>query len=73
MIIGNASIGGCSLDRHANNGAQNLPAYGYHKVETDGKRSSTDGVTLAQALADEQWDYVTIQQVSGFSGRRWLR
>ncbi len=68
MIVGDMYIGGCSLERHVKNLTGNLPAYAYRKVAIDGTKSDTGGTTLEKALSDEAWDYVSIQQVSGYSG-----
>lgn len=68
VIIGNMYIGGCSLKKHLNNAENDLPAYTYYKRGLDGRNVRTKEVTLATALADEQWDYVSFQQQSGRSG-----
>ncbi|MDR0938719.1 MAG: DUF4886 domain-containing protein [Mediterranea sp.] len=68
-IIGNLYIGGCSLERHVRNAQDNLPAYAYRKIGLDGRKVNTPNTTLADALADEEWDYVSLQQVSGLSGQ----
>lgn len=67
IIIGNLNIGGCSLDRHYDNIVNDLPVYDYGK-NTDGNWTSKSGVTLEYGLTDEDWDYVTLQQVSGYHG-----
>lgn len=69
VIIGNMYIGGCSLQKHLNNARQNKPAYKYRKIGLDGKKVETKEFTLEAALADEQWDYVSLQQKSGLSGK----
>ena len=68
VIIGNMYIGGCSLAKHLTNARENKPAYKYRKIGLDGKKVETKDFTLEQALADEQWDYVSFQQQSGQSG-----
>lgn len=68
MIIGNMYIGGCSLERHYTNMQSNSASYEYRKV-VDGTKTNTTGKTLESALADEQWDYISLQQVSGMSGQ----
>ena len=67
-IIGNMFIGGCSLERHVNNARNNIADYEYRKVGIDGKRVILRNVTLEKALADEKWDYISLQQASQFSG-----
>jgi hypothetical protein len=67
-IIANMYIGGCSLERHLNNARENRADYAYRKIDLDGVKRTRKGVTLAEALVDEEWDYVSVQQVSGQSG-----
>lgn len=67
-VIGNMYIGGCSLATHLANANNNSAAYEYRKI-VDGKKTSRSKVTLAEALADENWDYISLQQVSGHSGQ----
>lgn len=68
VIIGNMYIGGCSLERHVKNARENAAAYAYRKVNLDGKKVEKRKMTLEKALADEEWDYVSLQQVSALSG-----
>mgnify|MGYP003292100854 CR=1 FL=1 len=67
-IIGNMYIGGCSLERHYNNSLTANRDYSYRKIDASGHKTVTDGVTLEEALADDNWDVVTFQQASHFSG-----
>jgi len=67
MIIGNMYIGGCTLERHAGNIRTGSTDYAYRKV-VNGIKTNTPDFTLEQALADETWDYVSVQQASGYSG-----
>ena len=67
-IIGNMFIGGCSLERHVKNARENAPAYAYRKIGTDGKKREKGKMSLEMVLADEDWDYVSLQQASTFSG-----
>lgn len=67
LIIGNLYIGGCSLERHWNNVHNELPAYDYRK-NVEGHQTNTPKTTLQEALQDEEWDYITVQQVSQNSG-----
>ncbi len=68
VIIGNLYIGGCSLERHLANAKNNSPAYEYCKIE-NGVMTKHPDVKLADGIADEKWDYISVQQVSGNSGR----
>ena len=61
-------IGGCSLERHVKNARDNAPAYAYRKIGTDGKKREKGKMSLEAVLADEDWDYVSLQQASPFSG-----
>lgn len=66
-VIGNMYIGGCSLEKHVSNATSDAAAYAYRKI-VDGKKTETSNVALSTALADEKWDYISLQQVSGKSG-----
>lgn len=66
-VIGNLYIGGCPLERHWSNARSGAGAYAYRKV-VGGQKSEQTGVSLESALADEEWDIVTLQQASGLSG-----
>lgn len=62
--IYNLHIGGCSFDRHWKNIAEyDIPDY---DLELDGEKKGKIG--LRAMLALEKFDYITIQQRSGFSG-----
>ena len=67
-VIGNLYIGGCPLKRHWENAEGNKPAYRYLKIAIDGKGVKTENERLADALSDEKWDYISLQQASGVSG-----
>lgn len=67
IVIGNMYIGGCSLETHHNNAQNDAPAYSYRKI-VDGVKSVTANYRLSDALADEEWDYISLQQVSSLSG-----
>ena len=61
-------IGGCSLECHVKNARDNAPAYAYRKIGTDGKKQEKGKMSLETVLADEAWDFVSLQQASPFSG-----
>ena len=67
LIVGNLYIGGCSLETHWKNANGDLPAYSYRKI-TEGDTVVLAGQTLLSVLKEEQWDYITFQQASPFSG-----
>ena len=64
MIVGNLYIGGCSLEIHWHNASTNAKAYDFYKTAEAEKTTS-----IKEALESEKWDYVTMQQASGDSGR----
>lgn len=67
LIIGNLAIAGASLEMHYNNSTQNLPAYSYRKI-VNGVRTVTGETTLEYGIKDEEWDYISLQQVSQNAG-----
>lgn len=66
-VIGNMYIGGCSLEKHWNNVENNSASYEYRKV-IDGNKTNTKNVSIQAALKDENWDIITLQQASDYSG-----
>ncbi len=67
VVIGNLFKAGCKLEEHYQFMTNGETAYSYRKVEK-GKKATTYNVTMLYGLQDEEWDYVSIQQASGFSG-----
>ncbi|MBR2043826.1 MAG: DUF4886 domain-containing protein [Clostridia bacterium] len=57
------AIGGCSLERHYNNMKADMPAYNFLVNEEHRPNAS-----LAQVIEKEEFDLVTVQQVSHSSG-----
>ena len=68
IIIGNMYIGGASLDLHYSNSVNNSASYSYRKI-VNGVRTVTESYTLAKSITNEEWDYISIQQVSQNSGQ----
>lgn len=68
VIIANLFIPACTLDMHYSNLKNNSPAYSYRKINVDGKKVTTENVSLSKALKDEEWDYISFQQASKDSG-----
>ena len=64
VVIGNLYIGGCSLERHWQNAREDAAAYDYSKTGCENRPAS-----IREALLEEKWDYVTMQQASHFSGK----
>lgn len=69
LVIGNAYIGGCTLDRHLKNLEDKSSAYSYRKI-TDGTLKSTENMTLQDIIADEPWNVISLQQASPLSGKK---
>ena len=68
LIIGDMYKGRCSIERHVDNLRGDRPDYKYRKIDASCVKTETPEYTLKQALADEQWDYVSFQQSSPNSG-----
>lgn len=69
IIIGNMYIGGASVELHVKNSREDKASYSYRKIGRDGKKVTTKDVSISQAIADEDWDYISLQQASPFSGQ----
>jgi hypothetical protein len=67
IFLGNLYIGGCTLQTHAGNLTNNLGAYDY-RTNSAGKWSTAANHTAGSALKERDWDYVSMQQASGYSG-----
>ena len=63
MKVVNLYIGGCSLERHYNNMIADAKEYSY---ELSGKATG-NMVSIKDALTEDVWDIVTLQQVSSKS------
>ena len=68
LIIGDMYKGRCSIERHVRNLREDIAEYKYRKIDAQGVKTEIPDYTLKQALADEQWDYVSFQQSSPNSG-----
>lgn len=67
-VVANLYIPGCSLERHMECVKGKLKAYRYRKIGEDGKMTQTNNKQVGEALTEEDWDYVSVQQASHFSG-----
>ena len=67
VVVGNLYIGGCSIDTHWSNMKNDKAAYTFYYNNSGKKTSSSRSVRYALELED--WDYITIQQVSQNSGQ----
>ena len=70
IILTNMYIGGCSLDTHWSNMRNDNAAYEQQTTSTakNGVWSTNPSYKLSDAIKEQDWDYITIQQVSGSSG-----
>lgn len=69
IVIGNLYIGGASLTTHASNAKNNRNAYQYRKIDQSGRHTNYKDYSIASALEDEDWDYVSLQQASSQAGK----
>ncbi|MFD2742485.1 MULTISPECIES: DUF4886 domain-containing protein [Sphingobacterium] len=69
IIIGNLYIGGAPLDLHVRNVSADKAVYSYRKVWKDGRKTTQESTSISTALADEDWDFVSLQQASPLSGQ----
>ena len=63
LYVRNLYIGGCSLETHYNNILTDSAEYDYQKNASFKRK-----ISIKEALSKKKWDYVTVQQVSHFSG-----
>ena len=68
LLICNLYIGGCSLQRHWENVQNDAPDYILQRINLDGSRDDIKNSRISQTLLDENWDYISLQQVSQESG-----
>ncbi|MFC3196733.1 DUF4886 domain-containing protein [Parapedobacter deserti] len=68
IVIGNMYIGGAQLSLHWENAQGDKAVYSYRKIDADGAKRTYEHTSIRAALRDEQWDYVSLQQVSSLSG-----
>ncbi len=66
FVIGNMSIGGCSLDKHWELAQSGEEAYSYSRYTKAGKTKTE--ANLDTVLTTERWDVIVLQQVSNNSG-----
>lgn len=69
IIIGNLYIGGASLAVHQKSVEENLSRYSYRKIGLTGEKINTPKTSIDSALKDEDWDFISFQQVSSLSGK----
>ena len=69
IVLANLYVGGCSLQQHADYIAKSekLSPYTYYK-NTSGTWTTRNNTKITDVIDDYDWDYVSLQQVSGNSG-----
>lgn len=67
IILGNLYIGGASLVVHVDNWKNKLSSYDYFK-NISGEWTKKVNTSLLEGVIDEPWDFITLQQASGYSG-----
>lgn len=68
LVIGNAYIGGCSIDRHLDNLKRGKADYAFRKI-VGGKKTDTKKSRLDSIIVNEPWDIISLQQASPLSGQ----
>lgn len=68
LRVASASIGGCSFERHYNNITNGTKDYSF-VYYTPEQTFRFGEVSLEQCLKASDWDIITVQQVSGLSGK----
>ncbi|MBE6762096.1 MAG: DUF4886 domain-containing protein, partial [Ruminococcaceae bacterium] len=68
LRVGNAWIGGCSLERHYGNIFNGTTDYTLDYHNPNGNQTFKN-ISLYQALTANDWNYIIVQQVSGKSGQ----
>ena len=68
--LANLYIPGCALDTHYNNLTKGTKAYEYRTYVKSSKTwKTTNNYSIQKAFNDYDWDFVSLQQASGFSGQ----
>jgi len=66
VVVGNAHISGCTIDNHVKMAESGDESYNYHKYTVNGYEVNTS--SLIDMITDEEWDIITLQQASTYSG-----
>ncbi len=67
LVLGNLYIGGASVETHIDQIEQKKSDYIYYK-NTENRWEEQYNTSLLKGLLDEDWDYITLQQVSYLAG-----
>ena len=69
ITIANLYWGGCSLMQHAKNAREDYGQNDYeYQLNNDGEIQNGKGQNIRTSVESEDWDFITLQQVSGDSG-----
>lgn len=68
VIVGNLYVGGCTLSQHKSYAQNNQAVYDYRK-NTTGSIITKPAYRLLDALREEEWDIICLQQASQESGQ----
>ncbi|MBQ4118816.1 MAG: DUF4886 domain-containing protein, partial [Clostridia bacterium] len=71
LRVADCYIGGCPLSKHYNNAVTNATTYNFYYRTPHESATNTQNfqnISMEQALMANDWDYITIQQVSTLSG-----
>lgn len=68
FVLGNLYIGACPLERHCNNMENDLAEYEY-EIRSLGGKVILENHKMRHALQSDDWDIITLQQVSSLGGK----
>lgn len=68
VVLGRLFHPGCSLQQHCEFDAADAPKYIYYKSTENRWTTVSKTATLREAVADERWDVLVLQQSSPYSG-----
>lgn len=69
VVVARLTIGAATLEEHLENARSNKAAYGYSKRDQFGVTVRAGGKSLAEAVKDEDWDFICFQQQSWLAGQ----
>lgn len=67
VVLGNLYYGGCSMQQHIDFAYGDLPQYVYYKTN-DGIWAENKDYKIADAILDEDWDFISLQETSRTCG-----
>ena len=68
VTLGNLYIAGCPIGTHYNNLKEDKADYRFY-YNDNGRWDQTENYTIKRALELEDWDFISFQQRSGYSGK----